>query len=148
MKKICEAVSKALSGVTEVLGTFIQEMAALEESAGPSLRRSSGRGQRIVMKKTMTLRKIRTMKKKMNLTMEMMKMNLTIRVSITRALEWTPRMNLTTETPPGDAPPTDEPAHGDDPCDAPSTDENEDFIALSRRLKGIQSGAFKDFVPF
>jgi hypothetical protein len=112
------------------------------------LRRSSGRGQRIVMKKTMTLRKIRTMKKKINLTMEMMKMNLTIRVAITRALEWTPRMNLTTETPPGDAPPTNEPAHGDDPCDAPSTDENEDFIALSRRLKGIQSGAFKDFVPF
>ncbi|RLM75079.1 hypothetical protein C2845_PM15G06460 [Panicum miliaceum] len=39
-RKICEAVKKVLAGFTEVLGTFIQEMVAAEDSAEPSVRRS------------------------------------------------------------------------------------------------------------
>ena len=30
-RKICEAVRKVLSGVTEALGTFIQDLAAVED---------------------------------------------------------------------------------------------------------------------
>ncbi|RLM69350.1 hypothetical protein C2845_PM17G06120 [Panicum miliaceum] len=39
-RKIAAAVSRVLSGVTEMLGTFKQEVAAVEEPAGPTLRRS------------------------------------------------------------------------------------------------------------
>ena len=42
-RKICEAVSKALSGVTEILGTFIQDLCAAEETAGASISRPKRR---------------------------------------------------------------------------------------------------------
>lgn len=42
-RKLCQAVSKVLSGVTELLGTFVQELAEAGESSGPSVRRSNRR---------------------------------------------------------------------------------------------------------
>ncbi|RLN03185.1 hypothetical protein C2845_PM13G20580 [Panicum miliaceum] len=42
-RKIADAVSKVLSGVSELLGTFIQDMVETEDSSGPDLRRSKRR---------------------------------------------------------------------------------------------------------
>ncbi|RLN38595.1 hypothetical protein C2845_PM01G01540 [Panicum miliaceum] len=89
-RKICGAVSKVLCGVTELLGTLIQEMVAVEEdSPAPSTRRSK-------RKKTRG-----------------------------QVHENAPRN------------------HGA-PEDAPSAEDNEDFIPLSSRLKRMQSVVKED----
>ena len=131
-RKICEAVSKALSGVTEIIGTFIQDFCAAEETAGASTSRPK---RRRVVKYDDEEEESEDPDYKEDETEEESEHSY---YSEEDGME---DNNDNGSTGP---PPEDEPAGVDAPGDAPYIEENEDLVPLSTRLKRFQSIATKN----
>ena len=167
---MCEAVSKVLSSVTEALGTFIQEMAATddsataslrrskrkravnheEESAGPSLRRS--KRNRIVdhhEDEEDTEEDPDYEEDELNYEDDEEPDTSSDNGSIGTDFEDEPDVSSDNESldPDLEDAPDDAPDHRDTAGEEPSMDDSEDLVPLSSRLKRIQSGEYKDFAP-
>ena len=167
---MCEAVSKVLSSVTEALGTFIQEMAATDDSATASLRRSKRK------------RAVNHEEESAGPSLRRSKQNRTVdhhedeedteedpdyeedelnyeddeepdtssdNGSIGTDFEDEPDVSSDNESldPDLEDAPDDAPDHRDTAGEEPSMDDSEDLVPLSSRLKRIQSGEYKDFAP-